>query len=223
MRWAAPHTDRQVHVAVSAGRGADRHRLLTALRHSAIEIVSMREAADADALVLVPGQDGKDRWPVVAAAHESTEAAIVCVVDQADWRGARALMGQGAKAVVLMSEVERKLAPSVVAAASGQLVLPSQLAGQLARPALSPREKQVLGLVIMGLKNAEIAQTLFIAETTVKSHLATAFSKLGVRSRGEASALILDHAQGLGVGILEISGEGAKNRRDLLPGVRLGT
>jgi DNA-binding NarL/FixJ family response regulator len=220
---AAPRADGQVHVAVSAGKSADRHRLLTALCHSAIEIVSMKEAADADALVLVPDQDGKDRWPDVDAANESTQAAIVCVVDQADWRAARALVGHGAKAVVLMSEVERKLAPSVVAAASGQLVLPNQLAGHLARPALSPREKQVLGLVVMGLRNNEIAQTLFIAETTVKSHLATAFSKLGVRSRSEASALILDHAQGLGVGILEISGEGAKKRRDLLPGVRLGS
>lgn len=181
----------------------------------------MKASADADALVLVAAQGRKNGWPDVSAVHESTQAAIVCIVDQMDWRGARALVGQGAKAVVLMSEVERSLAPSVLAAATGQLVLPSELAGQVARPALSPREKQVLGMVVMGLRNAEIAQKLFIAETTVKSHLAAAFSKLGVRSRSEACALILDQEQGLGVGILEISGENAKNRRDALPGVRL--
>jgi hypothetical protein len=39
----------------------------------------------------------------------------------------------------------------------------------------------------------------------VKSHLSSAFSKLGVRSRNEATALILDPENGLGTGILAIS------------------
>lgn len=215
---ASQPAETQVRVAVAVGRGADRALLLAALEHPATAVVSA--GAEADAVVLIAVREGKDRWPAVDAAHDMSSAAIICVVDQADWRGARALIGQGAKAIVLASEVERTLAPAVVAAASGQLVLPSWLAGQLARPTLSPREKQVLGMVVMGLKNAEIARTLFITETTVKSHLAAAFSKLGVRSRSEASALILDPEHGLGLGILEISGEDAERRRDTLPGVR---
>lgn len=212
------HTKRlQVAVSVDA---ADRERIHAALHHDEIAVVSAWLDGDLDALVLAATPAGRDRWPSVVAARETTSAALVCVVEQADWRGVRALIGQGASAVVLGADVERTLASAVIATGSGQLVLPSLLAGQIARPMLSPREKQVLGMVVMGLRNAEIAQTLYISETTVKSHLAASFSKLGVRSRSEATALILDPENGLGIGILEISGEGAEGRRAALPGVR---
>jgi DNA-binding NarL/FixJ family response regulator len=72
---------------------------------------------------------------------------------------------------------------------------------------LSSREKQVLGLVVMGYMNSQIAAQLFLAESTVKSHLSSAFDKLGVRSRHEAVARILDPQGGLGVGILTVGGE----------------
>ena len=60
-------------------------------------------------------------------------------------------------------------------------------------------------MVVIGLSNREIADQLFLAESTVKSHLFSAFRRLGVRTRGEATALILDRDQGLGSGILTIT------------------
>jgi hypothetical protein len=54
----------------------------------------------------------------------------------------------------------------------------------------------VLGQVAAGLTNSEIAESLFLSESTVKSHLSSAFAKLGVRSRKEAAALVLDPDQG---------------------------
>jgi len=69
------------------------------------------------------------------------------------------------------------------------------------------REKQVLGLVVMGYMNCQIAERLFLAQSTVKSHLSSAFGKLGVRSRNEAADLILNHERGLGLGVLALESE----------------
>ena len=66
------------------------------------------------------------------------------------------------------------------------------------RPTFSHRERQVLTFVSRGLTNAEIADELFLAESTIKSHLSSAFAKFGVRSRREAAALFLELEQATG-------------------------
>jgi DNA-binding CsgD family transcriptional regulator len=53
---------------------------------------------------------------------------------------------------------------------------------------LSERELEVMRLVALGLRNDEIATTLFVSGNTVKTHLAHVYGKLGVRSRTEAVA-----------------------------------
>jgi DNA-binding CsgD family transcriptional regulator len=52
------------------------------------------------------------------------------------------------------------------------------------------REQQIIALLLQGMTNKEIAQTLGIAEDTVKKHLQHAYKKLGVRRR---ALLIADH------------------------------
>lgn len=119
----------------------------------------------------------------------------------------RALLEAGASGVVLEQELDEALRPCLQAAMAGQVCVPREYASRVEPPTLSAREKQVLGLVVMGHTNGEIANRLFLAESTVKSHLSSAFGKLGVRSRNEAVELILDPDRGLGLGILGLTVE----------------
>jgi LuxR family maltose regulon positive regulatory protein len=53
---------------------------------------------------------------------------------------------------------------------------------------LSPREREVLGLMARGFRNREIANALVISESTTKVHVRHVLEKLGVRTRAEAVA-----------------------------------
>jgi DNA-binding NarL/FixJ family response regulator len=137
--------------------------------------------------------------------HEFTQSLVAVIAADSDSRVLRDLIAAGADAIVLEAELEQSLGTAIASVLTGQLVLPRVAREHLVRPVLSPREKQIAGMVVLGFTNAEIAQKLHVAETTVKSHLTSIFRKLGVRSRSEASARILDPHDGLGVGILAIT------------------
>jgi DNA-binding CsgD family transcriptional regulator len=62
-----------------------------------------------------------------------------------------------------------------------------------ARNGLSPREREVLGLVATGRTNRDIAGELFLSEKTVARHLSNIFTKLGVSSRAAATAYAYEH------------------------------
>ena len=53
---------------------------------------------------------------------------------------------------------------------------------------MTNRQLRVLGLLVEGRRNADIARRLFVAEKTVDHHVSAVLAKLGVRSRGEAVA-----------------------------------
>ena len=109
-------------------------------------------------------------------------------------------------------ELEEALGAVVEAVCAGQVSAPNEQRRALRARALTAREKQVLMLVAAGLTNSQIAAELFLAESTVKSHLSSAFGKLGVSSRSEAAAVILDPERGSGLGIGRVAPAFAASR-----------
>lgn len=130
---------------------------------------------------------------------------LVFVVEQAGAVDVRRAIQAGAHGIVTFSSLDRALPASIEAVLAGQIAIPYRFGARAAPRLLTVREKQILGLVVMGMTNAAIASQLFLAESTVKSHLSSAFSKLGVSSRSEATTVILD-PRSAGLGILTISG-----------------
>src|SRR4051812_1252566 len=126
-----------------------------------------------------------------ACASECDRPVVVVSPPGADSDVRRALRA-GAQAVVYEPDLEDTLGAAVRAVVAGLVAIPSAVRGQALKPVFSHREREILTLVAEGATNKEIADRLYLAESTVKSHLSTAFTKLGVRSRAEAAALVLD-------------------------------
>jgi DNA-binding NarL/FixJ family response regulator len=129
------------------------------------------------------------------------ELIIVAVCESADGRAVRQAVDSGTDGLVFADELEATLQPTVAAAVVGQIAVPRNLRTFIRKPSLSAKERRVLGLLVMGLTNGEIGARLYLAESTVKSHLSSAYTKLGVRSRSEAVSLLLDPKQSLGAAI----------------------
>jgi DNA-binding NarL/FixJ family response regulator len=100
-------------------------------------------------------------------------------------------------AVRIVAAGEALLAPTVTRRLIAEFA--RRPAPTTARPAqlrsLTPRESEVLTLIARGLSNAEIAESLVLAEQTVKTHVGRLFAKLGLRDR--AQAVMLAYETGL--------------------------
>lgn len=76
-----------------------------------------------------------------------------------------------------------------------ELPLPSTPGGAGHPQGITNREREVLAGVARGLSDKEIASSLFLSESTVKSHLRAVFHKLKVRNRAQAAAVIAENGQ----------------------------
>lgn len=115
----------------------------------------------------------------------------------------------GASGFLLKDAPAQQLVSAVRAAAAGDALLAPSVTRRLitefarrgprvaasALQALTERELEVLKLLALGLSNAEIASRLYIAEGTVKTHVARLLTKLGVRDR--VQAVVLAYRTGL--------------------------
>ena len=108
----------------------------------------------------------------------------------------------GATGYLLKDVNPEKLAQAIRAAYRGRLTIDSaaaqllvQATGQLPRLGhdLTPREREVLSLLVTGMTNKEIAEELTLSPGTVRLHVSNILSKLMASNRTEAATLALQH------------------------------
>jgi DNA-binding NarL/FixJ family response regulator len=160
------------------------------------------ERCPAQVAVLAGGSELLARGgPVERLRKVRPACAIVVVALSEDVGLIRKALRCGANGFVFHAALEDGLVPAVAAVRAGYLSVPRAIRQRTNWSAFSVRERQVLALVADGLTNSEIADRLYLSESTVKCHLSSGFRKLGVCSRAEAAAAVLDPRTGLMAGV----------------------
>ncbi|WP_234536828.1 response regulator [Streptomyces sp. R39] len=189
------------------------------------DLTVVGEAADGDAaiagvaalepdLVLMdvrmPGRDGLAATGHLCAQPHGPRILVVTTFDLDEYAyaalraGANGFLVKDAPAEEILVTVravlrgEVMVAPSLTRRLVERFVLnaPAPAPAQRSRlAALTDREREVLALVARGLANGEIADRLFVGETTVKTHLGRILTKLGLRDR--IHAVIFAYESGL--------------------------
>jgi DNA-binding NarL/FixJ family response regulator len=184
-------------VAVDAS-GSLRSRIVAALGASEVSIIPTDADVPTDVSVVAVDLS---RPIALRALGESLRGRgttpVVAVSPVCGPLGPRRAVRAGVHSLVLEDEIDEALLPAVRAVAAGLRVLPEAVQDGIDRVVFSHRERQVLRLAIQGSSNSEIAAALFLAESTVKTHLSSAYRKLGAVGRKDAASLILDPDEGL--------------------------
>jgi DNA-binding NarL/FixJ family response regulator len=218
---SAVHERRQVPPALEvAVLGADEvsiRRIEGALRSGGLRasVTPLQEGQAPEVLVLWSGRGITARDALLARLRGRLTATRLVVVGPRDAASSvRSALEAGADGMVFEHEVDRALVPTIQCVLVGQVAVPAVHRRDIGTPSFTAREKQVLGMVVLGLTNKEIGARLFLADSTVKSHLSSVFTKLGVRSRHEAATLILDPSSKLGLGILGLSPDAMPDKHE---------
>jgi DNA-binding NarL/FixJ family response regulator len=170
---------------VSGGRGA-----LAAVRKLRPHVVLMD--------IRMPDLDGIAATREVLSAMPDTKVVMLTTFEDEDYLfGALAAGASGfllkrtrpeelIAAIRTIAEGDALLSPSVTRQVIDRATTQPRLARTDSLERLTPREREVLELMARGLSNGEIAESLVVEETTVKTHVKRVLAKLGLRDRVQA-------------------------------------
>ncbi|MBI3799565.1 MAG: response regulator transcription factor [Deltaproteobacteria bacterium] len=127
---------------------------------------------------------------ITAICEQFPDARIIVLTIYDDDEDIYRAFQAGAAAYLLKDTTPEELLETVRAVHDGQTRIPApitaKLTGRIRGPELTPREQEVLRLLVAGKSNKEMATTLSLSGNTVKIHLTHLFSKLSVSDRTQA-------------------------------------
>jgi len=184
---------------VIAGEAGDGEEAVRVARREHPDIVLMD--------VQMPRMDGLEATAALTALERPPKVLILTTFERDDYvftalrAGASGFLLKNAPADQLITAVRQVAAGDALLAPSVTRRIIEEFARRPAVPAhradlarLTERELEVLRIVAAGLTNAEIAERLFVGEATVKSHVSSVLSKLGLRDRVQAVVFAYEHA-----------------------------
>jgi len=136
----------------------------------------------------MPGMGGVEATEVIRT--ERPESAVIVLTTYHGDEDIRKALAAGAQSYLLKGMSHLKLLEAIRSVRAGHTYFPrsirNSVSGKLNRPALSPREIDILRLIVKGLSNQEIADALSITRGTVKWHVNIILRRLGVSDRTQA-------------------------------------
>lgn len=171
------------------------------------EVLAAVAAGPVDVVLMdlrMPVMDGIEATRRLSEEHP--EVAVVVLTTFADDESILGALGAGARGYLTKNAGRQDITRAIRAAGAGQSVLDREVQDRLLATArakapaaateqaarqplpddLTPREREVLALIGQGLSNRGIAETLFISEATVKTHINNLFAKVHIRDRADA-------------------------------------
>ncbi len=150
--------------------------------------------------LMMPDMDGAEATKIIRSKTPNTQILVLTSFKQEEL--VHKALQAGAIGYLLKNVSADELAQAIRAAHAGRPTLAPEAAAALIHAAtkpsephfdLTPRELEVLSLLVKGLNNPAIAKQLVISRSTVKFHVSSILSKLEAASRTEAVALAVQH------------------------------
>jgi len=149
--------------------------------------------------LMMPGMDGAVATRAIRQACPNVQ--VIALTSFREENLVQAALQAGAIGYLLKNVSAEELADAIRAAKAGQPTLAPEATQALIHAATHPptpggnlteREREVLGLMVKGLSNPDIADRLVVSRSTVKFHVSSILAKLEVSSRTEAVALAIE-------------------------------
>ena len=206
-----PSETTELNVVIVDDHVALRRGMELLLRRAGHHVVGADAAEAGEALILrrrpdvalvdlaLPGKSGAEMTRSLLA--EDPKLRIILYTGAADENQLLDALDAGAAGFALKSGDPEELEQAILTVAAGGDYLDPRLTPLLSRDrngrpkTLSPREREIMGLLSQGLSGEQAAQQLFLSSETVRTHVRNAMTKLGAATRAHAVALAIQRGE----------------------------